>query len=201
MRSTFSEKVCALLLKQNDTNVTLNVEKCKDYILRKSFAKLWDAHEEMFVFLRLTNLSTKATNSSHSVPSVRCLPDIAIGSRLCVLVTHIPCVCMSTFPKARHPRSWWKSFSPTLYIYKDNSVSPHVSNALNLHMAGCWMRAVHLIARTGLSEGEVAWQNTCNESKKLQKSSVPVTIHSCGGFLKGYVDIQTTAYGGFSTQT
>lgn len=55
----------------------------------------------MFIFLWFTNLPTKATNSSYCAPSVRCLPHIDIGLRLRVLVTHIPCVCMSTFPKAR----------------------------------------------------------------------------------------------------
>lgn len=49
------------------------------------------------------------------VSSIRCLPWIGIGFTLGLLVTHIPRVCMSTFPKAR---VWMeKFFTYGLYLY------------------------------------------------------------------------------------
>lgn len=169
---------------QRHTNCYICPKKCKDCVLltrdsmnangRKRVCK---EHEEMFILLWLTNLSTKATNSSYSAPAVRCLPDIGIGFSLCVLVTHIPCVCMSTFPKALHLRARWKSFSPTASIYKDNSVSPHVSNAVNSHMAGfSKCKAAHLIVQQWRDETHV--MNAGNHNYEVWMGSVGVLCHS-----------------------
>lgn len=55
---------------------------------------------------------TRNTSHTHTrcacVSFIRGLP--CIGISLCVLLTHIPRVCMSTFPKAG--LKGWKSFSP-----------------------------------------------------------------------------------------
>lgn len=57
----------------------------------------------------------------------------------CVLVTHIPYVCMSTFPKADLRT---EKFFTSASIDMDNTVSVHTSSASNSHMAGFCMQAL-----------------------------------------------------------
>lgn len=66
--------------------------------------------ETQMISLRLTTMSTKAANSGYYVPSVRCLPAADTGLTVCAPVTHIPCVCMSTFPQGSHLRGGRKTF-------------------------------------------------------------------------------------------
>lgn len=92
---------------------------------------------------------------SHNVPSVRCLPAPGIAFRLCVLVTHIPCVCACQhLPKASHLRGLMeKFFTYCLYLQRQQAFPPYASNAINLHTAAFWIQIIHVIVHTGLSEG------------------------------------------------
>ncbi len=100
----------------------------------ESVAELCKEHDEMlFILLWLTNPSTKATNSSYCVPSVRVFARYWYWLQTsCPGNPHTMCVHVNISQKLG---DWWKSFSPTVSIYKDNSGSPDVSNAVNLHTA------------------------------------------------------------------
>lgn len=75
----------------------------------------------------------KASNSSYYVPSVRYLPATGISLRLCVLLTHIPRVCMSTLPKVSHLKRVDGKVFHLWSLFTSKTVLPHISATLLIY--------------------------------------------------------------------
>ena len=115
--------------------------------------------------LLLTGLSTKASSSSSAVPSVGCLPAIDTGFSVCVLVTHIPCVCACQhLPK---PATWradgkvlhlWSLFTRiTVFLHMQSNARQFCT------FAGFRRREIDVTLRTDTSRGAGNMSTRSNE--------------------------------------